>query len=134
MVLPELKPEMTRQEVIDAYKGVDWKKNLEFDWIHIESRTGEPHVKKLRFNADTIPCQRDSQHQLTFVQLSSTGVTWTCGVCGKTDGPISEELGQTVSDRQLSIQEAWDVLKKTGQYPPVGLKKTDGSRVRIKED
>jgi len=127
---------MTRQQVIDAYLTCDWKKVITFDWVYIDPRTGEPHVKKLRFNADTIPCLRgdDSQHQLTFVQFGSTGAIWTCGMCGKTDGPISEELGQSLGDRQISIQEAWDIITKTGEYPPVGLKKNVAARVRIKEE
>ena len=132
MVLPKLPEEATVEEIREAYFKTGWTKILEFDWVEVVR--GTPHLKRYRFNADALPCDNsdDVQYQLTFVQLMSTGVMKTCAVCGKTDGPITTELGIQLSDRQISPAEAWKIVQETGQYPPVGLDKPDARRrVRI---
>jgi len=133
MPIPELGGEMSREQVIKEYMNYGWAKELEFDWVYV-SRNGEPRVKRMRFTADTIPCgkQEDIQHQLTFLKLAPTGVIWTCGVCGKSDGPISDENGREISDRIVSWNEAWEILSKTGQHPPIGMVRAGQQRVRIK--
>lgn len=124
---------MTREQVVKAYEDYGWTKRLEFDWIVVDRR-GRAHKRRLHFNADTMNCDipEDVQHMLSFVQLRPTGVIWTCGVCGKSDGPIAEETGRIVSDTEITFAEAWQAIKLTGQKPPVGLDKPSGRRGRVR--
>ena len=128
--------DLSRDEVIQKYEEYGWTKRLEFDWILVDRR-GIPRMRRMSFNADTITCdlQEDVQHMLTFLQLRPTGVIWTCGVCGKSDGPIAEELGRALSDVEITLPQAWEVVRRTGQHPPVGLQRSKGrrGRVRIRE-
>jgi len=122
MPIPKLRDGMTREEVIELYKQYGWYKTLEVDWIEID-RYKKPHLVKYVFNADTIPCDipEDVQAQLTFVSFMPHGVMWTCAMCGKTDGPISMQNGRKISDQEISVAEAWEVIKRTGQSKPVAL-------------
>lgn len=130
MPIPKLDPNKshTSDEIRKAYLDYGWSDEIEFDWIEVQR--GTPHLKRYRFNANVLPCsKRDCvRHQLTFVELRPTGVMKTCATCGQTEGPIATELGILLSDRIVSIPEAFGVIQKTGQAKPVGLDKTSGRR------
>jgi len=135
MPIPELSKEMTREDIIKAYIAEGWAKQLEFDWVYM-GRNGEVRIKRLRFNADSMPCgrQEDVQHMLSFVQRTPMGAVWHCAMCGKTDGPISDELGIEIDNKPITVNDAWKVIEKSGQFPPIGLiRGMGGQRVRIKE-
>ena len=132
MPLPPLPERATTAQVREIMKGAGWHKKLEFDWV-VMAR-GRPLLRRYLFNADALPCARqdDNQFQLTFVRLAAGGVIKTCAVCGITEGPITTDLGRLLSERQISINEAWEVVERTGQKPPVGLEKpSQQRRVRI---
>jgi len=134
MPIPNLNPDRTytTDEIKQAYFDYGWSKLLEFDWIEVE-RDG-PHLKRYRFNADALPCDNtnDVQYQMTFIQLRPTGVIKTCGICKKSDGPITTELGILLSNTRISPAEAFRVIQETGQQIPVGLEKSSGRRrVRV---
>lgn len=113
---------MNRDQVVKWYLNNGWSKRLEFDWIEI-GRDRRPRLIHYTFNADTMTCDisDDVQLQLSFLQLRPHGVIWTCGACGKSDGPIAMENGRRVSEKEVTIEEAWEIIRKTGQAKPVGL-------------
>lgn len=128
---------LSREEIIKLYgtEPYNWTKVLNIEWVELVR--GQPIVRNIRFNADNIPCTRgdDAQAQLTFLQFRPTGVLWTCAICGKTDGPISNEFGREMSKRNIEESEAFAIMEKTGQYIPVGLKKNPrGRNIRIRGD
>lgn len=129
MPIPELGEKASREEVIKKYDELGWSKILRVEWV--EMIRGKPHLRIIDFNADTMQCdlREDIPHQLTFVQFRPTGIMWTCGICGKTDGPIANENGRMISDKEIGIEEAFHTIEKTGQYIPVGLRR--GSRGRV---
>jgi len=123
MPIPKYEDGASREEIIKIYEENGWYKTITFDWIEVDGRTGTIHKKVLRFTADTLPCdvRECKPHMLTFVQLRPTGVMKTCAVCGKTEGPISTEDGELLSDTTISRDEALKIIRKTGQIVPIGL-------------
>jgi hypothetical protein len=133
MPLPNIEEEkITREELIERYLQTGWTKKLVFDWVEVDGRTKRPMLKRYEFNADTMPCGNREciPYMATFVQLRPTGVIWTCASCRKTDGPIAIENGRELQQytRQLTIEEAWNIIGDTGQYPPVGLEQPPKGR------
>lgn len=134
MPIPRLEGDLTRQQVIEEYAKWGWKKELVLKWVVMNGRTGKPELQVYKFEANALPCSnRDcATHQLTFVQLMPTGVMWTCAICRKTMGPLAFDDGRLIDRRDITLQEAWEIIKETGQRPPVGLKRIDGGgRFRI---
>ena len=128
MPIPKIKDSrITLTKLEEEYANLGWSKEIEFDWIEMDGRTKRPVLKRYRFNANRIQCDNSdcNEYQLFFIQLRPTGVYWTCGSCRKTDGFISMEEGRELGEfqRMLTTAEAWDILNKSGQHPPVGLDK-----------
>jgi hypothetical protein len=128
MPIPDITDDsITREGLIEKYAEEGWYKDIEFDWIEVDGRTRKPILKRYHFNANTIQCDNGecNQHLMTFVKLMPTGVFWHCGACRKTDGFISFEVGRELTKfrRELTIPEAWEIIKNSGQQPPVGLER-----------
>lgn len=134
MPVPDLTGNMTKEEIIAAYEEFGWHKRLRFDWIELNQRQGAILKTTYEFVADALPCSigDDAQYQLTFLQLCPTGVIWTCAMCRRSEGPISNEIGRVITRERVSSIEAWEAIKKSGQYKPIGLKPISGTeRLRV---
>ena len=132
MPIPTLVGDLTREEIIAKY-GVEpynWKKKFQFEWVEVDQRTGGFQKKTFDVNADAMPCSvsDDSSYQLSFVQFVPSGVAWTCAICRKTEGPLSFEASgiRLVDQRQITLTEAWETIRRTNQTPPIGLPAMNG--------
>jgi hypothetical protein len=137
MPIPKVENDsINREQLIKKYEDEGGHKTIEFDWVAVDGRTRQPTLRRYVFNADTIQCDNGecNQFQMTFVRLMPTGVYWHCGSCRKTDGFISFEAGRELTQfrRQLTPPEAWEIIRESGQQPPVGLERpVRGRRFRI---
>jgi len=129
MPVPDLSDkERTREEVIEAYKECGWEKRLTIEWIEIHGK--QPRVRKLVYSADAMPCgqEDDAEFQLTFITLMPTGVFWTCAMCRQTQGPLSTKRGRALNGpigEEVSIEDAYAIIRRTGQQKPVGMPTID---------
>lgn len=125
---------MTRTQIINRYADFGWQKLLEIDWIFV-GRDKVPRLIKYRFNADTLSCSRRScRHQLTFVKFKPHGVVWTCATCRKTMGAVSFEEAVSLNGQmgeEISLIDAWEVIRRTGQKEPAALEAPSGTESLI---
>ena len=126
MPIPNLRDKrMTKEQIIAAYENFGWHKNLLVDWIELDPRTNQVMLKSYEYVADTLPCSNENcrTYQLSFVQFMPSGVMWTCGICRKTYGPLTFKDGRLINPpgQAITVAEAWNILKRTKQIPPVGL-------------
>ena len=130
MPIPTLRGDMKREEVEEEYKKFGWAKKTRFEWIEVDQRNGTYLKKIYDINADAMPCSNsdDATYQLTFIQIVPTGVVWTCAMCRRTEGPLAFEASgfRLVEQKQVSLTEAWDTIKRTNQRPPIGLQPLSG--------
>ena len=130
MPIPDLKGELSRQEIIDAYAKWGWKKKITIDWIEIDKRQNSIIKKTFDINADAMPCAigEDASYQLSFVQMVPSGIVWTCAGCRRTEGPLSFEAGgiRQIGNERVSLEEAWNTIKRTGQKKPLGMPSLSG--------
>ena len=82
-----------------------------------------------------MPCMTgdDAQFQLTFVQFMPTGAYWTCALCRRTYGPLAYEEGRLLSTKEITLNEAWDVIGETGQQKLIGMKAREAQPFRLVE-
>ena len=136
MPIPKITEDKTIAEIEELYKEFGWFKTIEFNWIVVDGRTKVPRLTRWIFNSNSVSCDTAECRALgvTFMQLRPTGVMWTCASCRKTDGPISfDGIGRELLDhrRDLSLNEAYKILARTGQQHPVGLPKPGKRGYRI---
>lgn len=121
MPLPPERPDgyASRDEMDEAYEKAGWSKEITFDWIHLNMRTGQAQIQTYRFQSISLKCGKADcdRYQPIYIQLAPSGVIQTCANCRKTDGPIAFEEGileevRVTQDRN----EIEQVLKKSGQF------------------
>jgi hypothetical protein len=125
MPIPEISGTVTRKQFDEEYAKLNWQKRLMVTWVENNPTRGTWQVKRYEFVADAIPCTTTPEcsiNQLNYVQFKPTGVVKTCGQCRKTEGPVSMTLARVHEVRDISVNEAWDIIQKTGQKAPIGLK------------
>jgi hypothetical protein len=125
MPIPELTGDMKTEDAIAKYAEYGWSKRLQFEWIEVNQRTGQIIKKTFDVNSDAMPCSYsdDASYQLTFVQFAPSGIQWTCGMCRNTQGPLAFEAAgfRLIEEKQVTLMDAWNTLKKTKQRPPIGM-------------
>jgi len=127
--------DITDVELEKLYFELGWSKKLMVEWVVFNQREDTPYLWAYEFKADTLTCTAnegdDAQYQMTFIQQLPTGVYWSCGVCGKTYGPLAWEDGRLQSKTKITKTEAWEQLQKTGQHPPIGMGRPQRQRGQI---
>lgn len=116
------------QEQIDqAYKELNWSKELIFEWISFNASMRTWVVGLFRANSASFPCSCQGGPQFVYLQFTSTGIVRTCGVCRTTGGPLSfnddkgRPLIQLLSQRAITQKEALEIIGRTGQRAPPNL-------------
>ena len=134
MPIPDLKGDLTREEIISKYADFDLHKIITIEWIEVD-KNRNIYKRTLRYNADTLPCKNVEcfPWQLSFLAFQPTGVYWTCAVCRRTTGPLTTDAPDAylVDRKQISVNEALEVIKKTGQKVPLGMDAPAQSKFRI---
>jgi len=131
MPIPELRGDLKISDIIKKYEDYGWKKEVSVDWVEL-MRDGRIIKRPLVYKADSMPCgiQDDRSYQLTFVSLQPTGVYWSCALCRRTKGPLSLEEASSgnrpIEAQTISLEQAWEIIGKTGQRPPIGLGASGG--------
>jgi len=133
MPIPELRGKITREDTIAKYAEYNWYKTIEYDWVEKDGRTNRFVKKRYRYRADTMPCssEDDAQFALTFVSFMSSGAYWTCAMCRRTTGPLAFKDGQLVSEEEITLDEAWDIVMRTGQIRPLGMSERKSTQFQI---
>ena len=108
--------------------------NLVFETIVVKNKL--PYYQKWLFKREDWNCGRCGNSQNTVFMTRPTGVVRSCTYCGFTEHitPINfdsgDEMAILVTEKQVSVEEAWELLKKHNaeKHPPAGL--TRGSKRR----
>jgi hypothetical protein len=120
---------ITKGEIIDLYIGAGWtNETLDVEWIDVNQQTGAVQKTVFRYEPATLPCsiRQCAQYQLTFLEVRPSGVFWSCGVCKRTGGPLAAENAIVVSRVVITNSEAWEIINRTSQIPPIGLDAISG--------
>ena len=117
--------------------------NKHFDeliWETVVVRNGQPIHQVWRFERAYFPCGRcHLPDNIKFISLP-TGAYKTCKYCGFTEdaSPVNvdtgEERAEKLVDEVVSIDKAWEILRKHGQHPyaPLNLPPAKAKRGRLR--
>ncbi len=132
MPIPDDRTEWTFDEIVKAYLDLGWKKELEFPWIEYDQRNRRILIVNYKYMAQKNPCTTKScmGSDLVFLDFRPTGVFWTCGTCRRTMGPLAfEDAYEASPPKEVTYDEAMNILKTTHQITPIGLAPTMRRRV-----
>jgi hypothetical protein len=109
-------------------------------WERIIMRNGQPVHQIWKFERPYFPCGRCKlPDNIKFISLP-TGAYKTCKYCGFTEdaAPVNtetnEERAELISDKVVSIEEAWIILQKhkSTPYAPLNLPPAKVRRERLR--
>jgi hypothetical protein len=112
----------------------------ELIWERIIMRNGQPVHQIWRMERQYFPCGRCKMpDNIKFISLP-TGAYKTCKYCGFTEDaqPVNtetnEERAELLSDKVVSVEEAWEILKKHKSHPyaPLNLPPAKVRRERLR--
>ena len=142
MPIPEL--DFSREYSLDevyaifAAEPFNWHRELTYEWISYNPRRGEFMATTYDIQAVQLQCDKREckPYNLTFVNFRPTGIMHGCAVCRKVQGPITvEDIGSVVSQRTVTEDEAWAIIRSKGQEAPAGLKRPEQKgRLRIRRN
>ncbi len=123
-VLPEAK-----EQILKAYEVWSWKRSISFAWIGFNPAIQMPVLTKYTVHGKDVLCGCQAKGEAVLVRLASTGVNSTCQACRVTSGPLPVSLFRVDSERIVSLTEAEEVCRKSGQrLPKVIQDQLDGRR------
>jgi hypothetical protein len=113
----------------------------ELVWETIIMRGNVPYYQKWLFKKEDFPCGRCHTPQNVKFMSLPTGVYKTCTYCGFTEGvapqdpDTGDDIAIIIEEKTVSIDEAWEVLKrhKSDPYAPPSLPRTVRRRRRRTE-
>ena len=133
MPIPKLSGDLSREQIIEKYAEFGWHKKLTYEWIEVDQRNGGYIKNTYEVNSDAMPCTvgDDASYQLSFIQFVPTGIVWTCANCRRTEGPLSTEASgvRLVDRKSITLNEAWEVIRRTNQKKPIGMPAPSGKDV-----
>lgn len=92
-----------------------WKKQIVFDWIS-ETRDGRFIKETYEAKAEMFPCPRCKSADNVWLQLTPTGVVWTCWGCKITTGAMTKEVLVLLDRKEVTMEEAFEVSKKQADH------------------
>ena len=107
-----------------------WAKEIVYDTLIKNNMTGKIEAQTIRFRRERFICLSCKSADNILLKLmkvpfmadtviKGTGVMSRCWKHDITSGPASTmDHGETLSVREVTKEEAWNIIKTTGQHPP----------------
>jgi hypothetical protein len=104
-----------------------WKKSLMYEKILCNEQTkNRPILIELDYYSDAQRCGTCKSNDFIWLIIPphdyNGGVLCTCWQCRRTWGPLPEERASNRAERELSVEIAHDICKRTGQRIPKVLR------------
>jgi len=110
-----------RETLVKMYEEKGWRRKFTFEYVEYDPVQNVFIVTTRIADASKITCQCPAQNMATFVQFMPSGIVFTCGACRRTHTYDYHQC-EAVDSRIITVNEAWDIVKRTGQMPPPALK------------